>query len=160
MSQLAQRLQLSDHCGADLQMENPMVVQAYNGFMAYDPLYHAGCLKETDGSFCYANAISNVTLAGSSFVYYLPLGVELPGSTQLSCTPCLRNTMSAFSTFASDSKQALSTDYAMAASQIDMSCGPRFAKASVQVNAAVRLPGHQSNLGIAALLIGLFFLFS
>ena len=119
-------------------MQNPVVMQAYNGFMAYDPLYKAGCLKDLDGTYCYAEAATNAT-PSSGYVYYLPLGVPLPSSTRPTCSKCLRDTMSVFSTYAAKSKQALSTDYSAAAQQVDISCGPRFVEATVQTSSSPRM---------------------
>ena len=133
MASLAQEIQSENNCGADLAMRNPMVTQAYNGFIAYQPLYHAGCLTDSDGNYCFANAITNASAPSSSYVYYLPLGVQLPGGTQPTCDTCLQNTMAIFATFASNSSQPLSTDYGTAAQQVDMSCGPRFVESSVQM---------------------------
>lgn len=39
--------------------------------------------------------------------------------------------MSVFATYAGNSNQLLSSDYAAAAQQIDMQCGPRFVESSV-----------------------------
>jgi len=53
MASLARQIQSPNNCAADLQNQNPMVVQAYTGFVAYQSLYHAGCLLNDDtGSYC------------------------------------------------------------------------------------------------------------
>ena len=137
MSTLAVDIQKDENCGADFQMGNPQVTQAYTGLVAYQPSYHAGCLTDSDGNYCFANAVTNASAPSSSYVYYLPLGVTLPGGTQPTCDMCLQNTMRTFATFATNSSQPLSTDYGPAAEQVDMICGPRFAEsASVQTGAA------------------------
>lgn len=132
MASLARQIQLDSNCGADLQMQNPMVLQAYNGFVAYPPLYQAGCLTDADGNYCFANAINNASAPTSSFVYYLPLGVALPAGTRPACNTCLKNTMEIFATAAGNRSVALSDDYVSAAQQIDVGCGPRFVNESVQ----------------------------
>ena len=53
MASLARQIQSPDNCAADLQNQNPTVMQAYAGFVAYQSLYHAGCLLNDDtGSYC------------------------------------------------------------------------------------------------------------
>jgi hypothetical protein len=53
MASLARQIQSPDNCAADLQNQNPTVLQAYTGFVAYQSLYHAGCLLNDDtGSYC------------------------------------------------------------------------------------------------------------
>jgi hypothetical protein len=136
MSSLAQQIQSSNTCGADLQMQNPMVVQAYNGLIAYEPLYHAGCLTDEKGDYCFADAATNTSSPTSSYIYYLPLGTQLPGGTQPTCDSCLKRTMQVFAAYATNSSQPLSTDYQSAAEMIDMTCGPRFVDSSVQMSSA------------------------
>ena len=131
MSDLALEIQKDSACGADFQMRNPVVTQAYNGFLAYQPEYHAGCLTDSNGDYCFANAVTNASAPSSSYIYYLPLGVSLPGGTQPACDRCLQSTISMFATYAANSSQPLSTTYSSAAEQIDMICGPTFAESSV-----------------------------
>lgn len=152
MANLAKEIQSEDNCGADFQMQNPMVVQAYNGFVAYQPLYHAGCLTDSHGNYCFANAVTNASAPSSSYVYYLPLGVQLPGGTQPTCDTCLRNTMAIFATYASNSSQPLSTDYGTAAQQLDMTCGPRFVESSVNTNSSSAAFARASGLSFLPLL--------
>ena len=53
MASLARQIQSPDNCAADLQNQNPTVMQAYAGFVAYQSLYHAGCLLNDDtGGYC------------------------------------------------------------------------------------------------------------
>ena len=153
MATLAEEIQSQDNCGADLQMQNPIVVQAYNGLIAYQPLYHAGCLTDPDGNYCFANAVTNASAPSSSYVYYLPLGVVLPAGTQPTCDKCLENTMTIFATYASNSSQPLNMDYGTAAQQIDMTCGPRFAEAAVQSNSAPKVLVKTTGLGVVPLIV-------
>ncbi|PPJ53472.1 hypothetical protein CBER1_00419 [Cercospora berteroae] len=132
MASYAQEVKQTANCGADLAMGNPSVVQAYNGFLAYDTLYHAGCLNDDSGRYCYANAVTNSSSPTSSYIYYLPLGVQLPGGSRPACTTCLQNTMAIFAQTASNHTQLLNGDYHSAASQIQMNCGPTFVQATVQ----------------------------
>ncbi|EMC94786.1 hypothetical protein BAUCODRAFT_56498, partial [Baudoinia panamericana UAMH 10762] len=130
MSWFAQQIQLQSNCGADLALQNPMVVQAFNGFLGYAPLYHAGCLTDTTGSYCFADAVLNQSAPSGSYVYYLPLGVQLPAGTRPTCNTCLQNTMSIFASAASNKSVPLSEDYTAAAQQVDIDCGPNFVSTS------------------------------
>ncbi|KAK3691293.1 hypothetical protein LTR37_018738 [Vermiconidia calcicola] len=150
MASLAQEIQLEENCGADLEMRNPMVTQAYNGFIAYQPLFHAGCLTDLDGNYCFANAVTNSSAPSSSYVYYLPLGVQLPGGTSPTCDQCLKNTMAVFATYAGNSSQSLSSTYTPAAEQLDMTCGPTFVQATVQMSSSASTMA--SGLGLVSLL--------
>ncbi|KXT02823.1 hypothetical protein AC578_5360 [Pseudocercospora eumusae] len=134
MAGLAIDIKSEDHCGPDLDMMNPMVSQALNGFKAYDTLYHAGCLTDSSGNYCYADAATNISAPASSYIYYLPLGVQLPGGSRPACTQCLRNTMSIFAETAGNSSQPLSTHYVSAAQQVQMNCGPTFVASSVDMS--------------------------
>ena len=52
MNTLAAELTNSEVCGPDLQLQNPLVEQAYGGFLSYPTLFQAGCLKDTQGNYC------------------------------------------------------------------------------------------------------------
>jgi hypothetical protein len=52
MNSLAAQLPTSDVCGPDLQLQNPLVEQTYNGLLSYGTLYQAGCLKDDSGNYC------------------------------------------------------------------------------------------------------------
>lgn len=136
MSNLANQIMSDSNCGQDLQMQNPLVLQAYNGFIAYPTLYQAGCLKDDTGDYCYANAVMNASAASSYYLYYLPLGVQLPGGSVPSCNRCLQNTMAIFATAAANSSVPLHMDYTAAAQMIDMNCGPSFVDATVHTSSA------------------------
>ncbi|CZT15552.1 uncharacterized protein RCC_01406 [Ramularia collo-cygni] len=136
MASWAQEIKQTDRCGQDLEMENPVVTQAYNGFVSYKPLYQAACLLDAGGNYCFANAATNASAPTSSYIYYLPLGVELPGGSRPACTTCLQNTMAVFAEAAANKSQPLSADYVGAAEQVQMTCGPSFVGAAVQISAA------------------------
>ncbi|KAH0559223.1 hypothetical protein GP486_004264 [Trichoglossum hirsutum] len=84
MSTYARNLKLDSNCGDDFRAQNPLVLQAYQGLLAYEPLYRAGCLKATTttGGYCFANAITNTSSSSDSYIYFLPLGVPLPGGAR------------------------------------------------------------------------------
>ncbi|KAG9711237.1 hypothetical protein KCU73_g17235, partial [Aureobasidium melanogenum] len=113
-------IQSPDNCAADLQNQNPTVMQAYTGFVAYQSLYHAGCLLNSNtGSYCFSDAVTNASSPTDSYVYYLPLGISLPSTTSPSCSSCLRDTMSVFASTATNRSQPLSKVYGTAAAMID-----------------------------------------
>ncbi|KAI4786363.1 hypothetical protein E4T44_13899, partial [Aureobasidium sp. EXF-8845] len=135
MASLARQIQSPDNCAADLQNQNPTVMQAYTGFVAYQSLYHAGCLLNDDtGSYCFSDAVTNATSPTDSYVYYLPLGVSLPGTTSPSCSSCLQNTMSVFASAATNRSQPVSKVYTTAAAMIDLTCGAQFVNSSTPIN--------------------------
>lgn len=153
MASWAQEIKRQDRCGPDLEMENPVVTQAYNGFVAYQPLYQAACLLDADGDYCFANAATNASAPTSSYIYYLPLGVELPGGSRPACTTCLQNTMAIFAEAAANSSQPVSEDYVGAAEQVQMTCGPTFVGASVQTSAAAASSATVSHALLGGLVI-------
>jgi hypothetical protein len=52
MNDFGRDIKNDTNCGADYAADNPLVLQAYNGFLAYQPLYQAGCLRDKRGSYC------------------------------------------------------------------------------------------------------------
>ncbi|KAK9333235.1 hypothetical protein V1520DRAFT_303008 [Lipomyces starkeyi] len=131
MDNYAKQLVASSNCAADYQLENPLVRQAYNAFTSYSMLYSSGCLQSTSGSYCYVDSVTNSTNPGDSYLYYLPLGVSLPGGTRPSCSSCSQNIMSIFLNYAGNASLAISQTYVPAAQQINVFCGPNFASTAV-----------------------------
>lgn len=131
MASFAQQLRSSDNCEQDWHRQNHLVTQAYNGLVAYEPLYRAGCLKDREQKYCFADAITNSTSPSDSYVYYLPVGIPLPGASKLSCSPCLVGTMNIFQEAASNRSQPINTNYVDAAQMIDIACGPTFANTTL-----------------------------
>ncbi|KAJ9665477.1 hypothetical protein H2201_004359 [Coniosporium apollinis] len=146
-----------NHCGPDYQNRHPMVLQAYNGFIAYQPLYQAGCLRDSTGNYCFANAITNTTSNTDSYPYYLPLGVGLPGGSRPTCNSCLRDTMAIFNTAAANKTQPISQTYSDASQQINMGCGPEFANTTV-ANGAPALGTSGGFAPLVAVLVALYIL--
>ncbi|KAK4574410.1 hypothetical protein LTR86_002172 [Recurvomyces mirabilis] len=156
MASLAQSIQLTSHCGRDLQMQNPTVMQAYNGLLAYQPIFHAGCLTDSEGNYCFANAVQNKTAPTSSYIYYLPLGVQLPAGTSPACNTCLQQTMTIFGNAAGNKSLPLSMDYTPAAQQIDIQCGPQFVVASVAHTSSASTHSFGPSIGVGIMaLVGL-----
>ncbi|MCJ1478506.1 hypothetical protein MMC13_007186 [Lambiella insularis] len=131
MSTLAGQIRDDANCGQDYADQNSLVVQAYNGLVSYAPLYQAGCLKDSQGSYCFANAVTNASSPSDPFPYYLPLGFSLPGASRPTCSSCLQQTMNIFAAAASNLTQPVSLDYNNAAVQIDQVCGPTFVNSTV-----------------------------
>ncbi|KAJ9622430.1 hypothetical protein H2203_006650 [Taxawa tesnikishii (nom. ined.)] len=135
-----------------------MVMQAYNGFVAYPSLFHAGCLKNEDtGNYCFADAATNTSSPTSSYVYYLPLGINLPSTTKPKCSSCLQNTMAIFANTASNKSQPLHDNYISAAQLIDSNCGNNFVNASIPASTGAAAVSHPSltGLGSIALVVAL-----
>ncbi|KAI4720445.1 hypothetical protein E4T48_03341 [Aureobasidium sp. EXF-10727] len=128
MASLARQIQSPDNCAADLQNQNPTVMQAYTGFAAYQALYHAGCLLNSNTGNYYA--VTNASSPTDSYVYYMGLGVSLPSTTAPSCSACLQDTMSVFASAATNRSQPISKVYVTAAAMIDLTCGALFVNAS------------------------------
>ncbi|KAH9829615.1 hypothetical protein Tdes44962_MAKER09104, partial [Teratosphaeria destructans] len=140
MSSLAVRIKQNSKCGADYQLRNPNVLQAYNALIAYEPLYHAGCARDqTSGDWCFSKAILNASAPSSSYVYYLPLGVGLPAGSKPTCDECLRSTMNIFASGATNRSTPITSEYSAAAKFIDEACGSQFVQASVSGACAPRM---------------------
>jgi hypothetical protein len=103
------------------------VVQAYNGLVSYEPMYLASCLKDDDGDYCYANAVTNTTSEGvDSIPFYLPLGVPMHSGARPTCNSCLQDEMAIFSQFAANATQPVSQTYSSAADAVSLYCGTAF----------------------------------
>jgi hypothetical protein len=48
----ARELLLDTACKTDYNNDNPIVLQAYNGLVAYKPAYQASCLRDDEGKYC------------------------------------------------------------------------------------------------------------
>jgi len=126
-SSLAANLTEQSNCGADYQLGNSIVVQAYLGMISYPTLYAATCLQDPEtSSYCFANAVTNFTTPSNVYVYYLPLNISLPGSSIPSCNWCLQQTMAVFQASSANRKLPVANTYQSAAQQVDTICGPGF----------------------------------
>ena len=132
MTAFAVQLKDSANCGPDYQAQNPVVLRAYDGFVSYAPVYQAGCLKadakavssSTPDKYCFVAAIEDVDEPANSYLYYLPLGVSLPGSSRPTCSSCVQQTMSFFAQAAQNMSNPLSSNYDSAATLVNSGCGP------------------------------------
>ncbi|OAX78781.1 hypothetical protein ACJ72_06909 [Emergomyces africanus] len=137
MKDLASKLISKAVCGEDLQFQQPVVIQAHNGFRSYRTIHDATCLKNPDtDNYCFSDAITNTSNPANAYVYYLPLGMPLPGSSRPSCNKCLQATMQSFSIAATSDNQPISKTYLPAAQQINIGCGPSFVVAAVKLGSA------------------------
>lgn len=135
MSSYANQLVDSSNCLDDYKAGNPIVIKAYNGFLAYELVFGATCLKDgtTANDYCFADAVTNVSSPTSSYVYYLPVGVALSAGATPTCNTCLKTAMSQFAAYATNGTLPISKTYVSAAQQINLVCGPGFVDASVAV---------------------------
>ncbi|KAL9583421.1 MAG: hypothetical protein Q9212_002707, partial [Teloschistes hypoglaucus] len=133
LAQFAVELRKPENCADDYRRQQPLVVSAYNALVAYEPLYKAGCERDEQGNYCFANAITNLTSPTDSYPYYLSLGIALPGGSQPTCSKCLKDTMAIFNQAANSKQQQqpLATTYLPAAQMVNVGCGPNFANLSV-----------------------------
>jgi len=135
MNDLALRLLSPDTCGAEFKSRNPVVTQAYASFVSYDVLYKAGCQKSSKG-YCYADAITNSTNQSDYVLYYLPIGISLPGGSRLTCSKCLQETMAIYAEYASNTSQPLYDTYPASSQLINLGCGPNFVSTALAASSA------------------------
>lgn len=134
MAYLASELISNSHCGADYRNQNPLVSQAYAGFIAYQAVYQATCLKSNaTGNYCFTDAITNQLNPSDSYPYYTAVGLNLPAGSHPTCSKCLQDTMSIFAGYAKDTNQPLAKTYINTAEEIDVGCGAGFANTNVPV---------------------------
>ncbi|KAL1881415.1 hypothetical protein VTK73DRAFT_4175 [Phialemonium thermophilum] len=127
LNDLAKNLTKPSTCGPDYQLGNSVVVQAYMSMIAYQPLYSASCLRDQDtNSYCYANAVTNLTTPANVYFYFLPLNISLPGSSIPTCNGCLERTMAIFQAASANRKLPIASTYVSAAKQVNTICGPGF----------------------------------
>ncbi|KAH7078260.1 hypothetical protein FB567DRAFT_131027 [Paraphoma chrysanthemicola] len=126
MDSFARELQSSSACKVDLDNDNPNIIQALNGLIAYPVAYQASCLRDQEGSYCFANAVSNTSSTTDSYPYYLPVGQELPAGSRPSCGSCLQDAMAVFAQYSNNATQPISRTYSTAAQQLSISCGRSF----------------------------------
>lgn len=153
MKDLDTQLKSDKNCGPDLNNQNPLVIQAHTGFLAYQPLYQASCLKSAKtGDYCFSDAMVESDNNSDTYPYYLALGIALPGGSRPSCDKCLQDTMAIFAKAAADKDQPISPIYSQAASQIDLGCGPSFVNSTIPA-ATKQGVGDSLRTGVTGMLI-------
>lgn len=146
MSQISQDLISPTHCQQDYMQQNPLVMQAYAGLNAYEPLYRATCLKaNSTGDYCFADAMESKS-AADSYPYYTAVGLQLPNGSAPACSACLHDTMAIFAGYAVQKNQALSQTYLGCAIQVNQKCGESFASTQVKGVSKVQGTGSGANL--------------
>jgi hypothetical protein len=160
MLAIANNLTSSENCGGDFAAQNPTVLAAHTGLIAYEPLYTASCLKNpSTSSYCFADAVTNATSPTDSYVYYLALNTSLPGGSQPTCNTCLQNTMAVFDAAAANRSQPVASTYVAAAQQINVKCGPGFVNATIPAAISFSPPSITSSsplLGLMTVLACVF----
>ncbi|KAI1107214.1 hypothetical protein F4804DRAFT_329503 [Jackrogersella minutella] len=130
LNDLAGKLISDDNCGQDYEKQNAVVVQAYKGMKAYEELYGATCLTDPDTStYCFVNAVTNLTTSSNVYLYNLPFNSSLPQSALPACDYCTNETMNIYQSAAADRTKWIANTYVPAAQQIDAECGPNFVSA-------------------------------
>ena len=133
MNNLASELISNANCGADYRQQNPLVMQAYAGLIAYEPVYRATCLKdEISSSYCFSEAITNSSNSADFYPYYTAVGLNLPDTVRPTCSQCLKDTMQIFAGYAENKVQPLARTYLTCAAQVDKSCGSQFVSTPVK----------------------------
>jgi hypothetical protein len=134
MSELAQQLISDENCGADFRNEQPLVLQAYNGLLAYEPVYRASCLKtEDDHEYCLANALGGSNNSANIYPYFTAVGLAIPSGARPTCNACLKQTMQVFAQYAVRSSSPLSQTYMKCAQIVDGTCGEDYADTTIKV---------------------------
>lgn len=154
MAQYATELISSTYCQKDYLQQNPLVMQAYAGLNAYEPMYKAACLKaNTTGDYCFVEAMDSSS-ADDSYPYYTAVGLQLPTGSRPTCSSCLRDTMEIFSGYALQTNQPLSQTYLLCAIQVNQQCGESFASTQVKSGSKVQTTntGSQARPGKLVLL--------
>ena len=139
MASLSGQITANENCGADLSLQNPYVLAAYAGLVSYAPMAKAACIKASaedkggsSNEYCYSSASRNVDRPADMYLYTLPLGIDLPGSSRPTCSPCVKETMDVFAEAAQNLTSPLSKNYVAAATQVNLGCGPGFVKDSIK----------------------------
>jgi hypothetical protein len=132
MTKLASNLTSSDNCGADYKLGNPVVTQAYDGMISYEPIATASCLEDpSTGDFCFTQAATNSSNISDYYLYFLPLDNSLPGGSRPTCNECTQATMAVFQKAAATKDSPLEDTYIPAAQTINVGCGPNYVNATI-----------------------------
>jgi hypothetical protein len=137
MTNLASNLTDDSHCGADYAMQNQVVVQAYEGLLAYQPIYSAACLKDPDDSaYCFASSVTNSSAVADVYFYYLPLNITFPNTTiPPTCNWCTQQTMGIFQSTTANRNSFIANTYVNASIIVNNACGSGFVNETLPVAA-------------------------
>lgn len=118
---------LEKNCKSEVDNKLSLVLQAYRGLMAYRMMYSATCLQDPDTDmYCFASAVTNIEQPSDVYLYFMPYGIALPGSSVTSCSWCTKQTMAIFHAASADRKRFIADTYKSAAHQINTLCDPDF----------------------------------
>jgi hypothetical protein len=82
MDSFSAQINTDENCGTDYSAGNPVVSDALVTFVAYKPLFAGGCLKSSNGDYCFVDAATNTTSPADIYIYSIPLGTNLPGGSR------------------------------------------------------------------------------
>lgn len=132
MSTAAKNLTSDDNCKDEYNDGLTTVMQAYRGLVSYETIYTATCLQDPDtDSYCFANAVTNLSTPSDAYLYFLPYDLELPGSSSPTCNWCNKETMAFYHAASADRDQPVANTYESAARQINTLCGPDFVNSTL-----------------------------
>lgn len=118
---------MSNNCKTEVDQNQTLVLQAYHGLLAYKTLYAATCLQNPSTSqYCFANAVTNLNTPSDAYLYFMPYGLALPGSSNPSCSWCTQQTMDIYYSASADRSELVASVYADAARQVNTLCGPNY----------------------------------
>ncbi|KAK2592177.1 hypothetical protein QQS21_010137 [Conoideocrella luteorostrata] len=161
LSTAARNLTSDGNCKAEFEQNQTQVLQAYRGLRAYKVLYSAACLQTPDtNTYCFANAVTNLSTPSDTYLYFMPYGLALPGASRPTCNWCTKQTMAIYNSAAADRRQPVASRYEDAARQVNTLCGPNFVNSSLPASASgaftVTGPSYLSTVANALFVIVIF----
>ena len=157
MNSYANQLRSQGGCGADYNAQNPNVLEAWQGFLAYGEVYNATCLRSSQNNdYCFTDAVTNSSSPTSSYIYYLPLGISLPNGIMPTCNQCLADTMNNYAPSAGNGTQPISSVFRTAVNQVDQACGSKIVTAAIPNVTGAADRTRSSQILLVSLLIAVF----
>ncbi|KAG6071422.1 hypothetical protein E4U16_003901 [Claviceps sp. LM84 group G4] len=157
LNQAAQNLTLDANCKSEFDQNQTQILQAYRGLRAYNVLYSAACLQNpTTNSYCFANAVTNLSTPSNTYLYFMPYGMSLPGASKPSCNWCTQTTMAIYHSASADRDQPVASKYEDAASQVNTLCGPSFVNASLPVAESAGVLRVRAPSGVSVVVMSAF----
>ncbi|EAW23463.1 uncharacterized protein NFIA_021720 [Aspergillus fischeri NRRL 181] len=133
-NRLATNLLKDDACGKDYKLGNPLVANAYTGFITYEPVYRAACLKNpATNDYCFVDAATNASSPQNLDTYSIPAGYPTDEAPWPTCNECLQASMDIFSRWAQVDGQPLTASYLPSALALNRHCGDNFANVNITV---------------------------
>jgi len=134
----AQQMTQENNCRTDLQNVNPIASQAYVSFMSYEPLQIVGCLKNSNGTYCYVSALYNKR---GIKLFLLPSGSAMPQDQELACTECNQKILNTYASYDDDNTLPLYQVFPQVRDKINEQCGTGWvdSPANVKTNSIGRV---------------------